>query len=65
MTWTTTPPTIPGWYWFRCGTPETRSAHERDLRYVSAWQIAHGMPKGDWAGPVRDEPIHEPEEAHP
>ena len=49
--WTTTKPTVPGWYWylnkFRMSEPE--------IRYISLFMLSpHGvLPRnGQWAGPI-------------
>lgn len=66
MTWTTTAPTLPGWYWFRTATGYA------DLRHVTAWPagglvvVDHQLSKhadgvyrvqdvgGEWWGPIAE-----------
>lgn len=59
MTWTTTPPTAPGWYWFR----HTRLSDAQCVQVVGhedgaarVWLMAVDRPLkvacGEWAGPI-------------
>jgi hypothetical protein len=66
MTWTTTKPTVPGWYWWRWnhGRPMMCEVVRHYSGDGTLWESKGGnlyqLPHGElaeWAGP-----IHEPEE---
>lgn len=68
MTWTDTPPAVPGWYWYRCDPSESavmvRVAIDRYgvtvCRDDEDYELAEWI-KGD-AGPQWAGPIPQPEE---
>lgn len=63
MTWTTTPPTVPGWYWLRTAGDArgevVRVARDPDgpaaglAVYRAGYELDEDFPAGaEWAGPL-------------
>jgi hypothetical protein len=63
MTWTTTPPTAPGWYWYRshsfapqpCQVVNTYGVWLVGFILAASWHPLHTpdpAPGAEWAGPI-------------
>ncbi len=61
LRWTTTKPTVPGWYWYR-GDAHEADAFIVEVDSVGQFQWPDGgyqevsLAKGEWAGPI-EEPV--------
>ena len=65
MTWTTTPPRVPGWYWWRehAGASIEPVQIERILGHLTVYRIGEAEENanqlafylGEWQGPIEPE----------